>query len=78
MAEPPCAAEKELTGRVAPSASCREEGLTSGTRSSVTTLRGGEARAVPVWAERGRAGLRAEFLGRSRHSVYFPFLLCNL
>ena len=33
-----------------------------------------EARAAPAWAERGQAGLRAEFLGHSRHSIVFFFL----
>ena len=37
-------------------------------------LRREEVRAVRAWAKRGRAGLRAEFLGRSRHSVVFLFL----
>ena len=37
-------------------------------------LRKEEARAAPAWAERGRAGLRAEFLGRLRHSIVFLFL----
>ena len=37
-------------------------------------LRKKEARGAPAWAERGRAGLRAEFLGRSRHSIVFLFL----
>jgi len=37
-------------------------------------LRKEEARVAPAWAERRRASLRAEFLGRSRHSVVFLFL----
>ena len=40
--------------------------------------RRGIARAAHAWAERERAGLRAEFLGRSRHSVFFFFLLCKI
>jgi hypothetical protein len=40
-----------------------------------------EARAAPAWAERGQAGLRAEFLDRSRQccfsfSVYAKFDVC--
>ena len=39
-------------------------------------LRRESARAAPEWAERDRAGLRAEFLGRSQHNAFslFPFM----
>ena len=40
--------------------------------------RRGIARAAHAWAERERAGLRAEFLGRSWHNVFFFFLLCKI
>jgi len=39
-------------------------------------LRRESAPAAPVWAERDRTSLRAEFLGRSQHSAFslFPFM----
>jgi hypothetical protein len=45
----------------------------SGGPLSATPCVGEKARAARAWAKRERAGLRAEFLGHSQHSVFFLF-----
>ena len=55
----------------------QREGLTSGTRSSVTAQREGAARAARVQAERAWAGLRAKFQAARCAKIFFFFFLCN-
>jgi hypothetical protein len=57
----------------------RGEDATDGWGRPVSVwLREGRARAASARAKHGQAGLRAEFLGRSRHSVDFLFLFMQI